>query len=106
MGVLPLFLLVVQAQKHPLVDARDGSGVFGYNPESILVSESGIPAAAATTHARVYVDLSRSHNTGLALANLADAEADIEINAFQMDGVTGIGRRTTLRSRRIMRRAG
>ncbi len=27
---VPLFLLVMQAQKHPLVNARDGSGVFGY----------------------------------------------------------------------------
>jgi len=30
-----------------------GAGVFGYNPGRVLVTESGIPAAASTTHARV-----------------------------------------------------
>jgi hypothetical protein len=68
-----------------------GSGVFGYNPGSILVSESGIPSAVSTTHARVYVDLSGNHNTGLAIANVTGADASIMINAFQSDGNTGIG---------------
>ncbi len=68
-----------------------GSAVFGYNPSNILVSESGIPSAAGTTHARVFVDLSGSHNTGLAIANLADRNADIAINVFQNDGITRIG---------------
>ena len=53
-----------------------GSGIFSYNPENILVSESGIPAAVATTHARVYVDLSRNHNTGLAIANVDAGPGD------------------------------
>jgi trimeric autotransporter adhesin len=68
-----------------------GSGVFSYNPGSILVSESGIPSAVPTTHARVYVDLSKNHNTGLAIANATDVDASITIVAFQIDGVTGIG---------------
>jgi hypothetical protein len=68
-----------------------GSGVFGYNPGSTLESESGIPSSTATTHARVYVDLSGNHNTGLAFVNVADTDASIVINAYQMDGVTGIG---------------
>ena len=68
-----------------------GSGVFGYNPGSILISESGIPAAAATTHARVYVDLSRNHNTGLAIANLGPEPASIQIKAFRTDGVKETG---------------
>ena len=46
-----------------------GLGVCSFNPETALVSESGIPPALHTTHARVYVDLSGNHNTGLALAN-------------------------------------
>jgi hypothetical protein len=67
------------------------SGVFGSNPESVLVSESGIAAGGSTTHARVFVDLSGNHNTGLAIANLADTKSSVTINAFQSDGVTGIG---------------
>ena len=66
------------------------AGMFGYNPENVLVMESGIAAAAATTHARVYVDLSGGHNTGLAVANLAAANANIFIRAFQSDGTTAI----------------
>jgi hypothetical protein len=68
-----------------------GSGVFGYNSGSMLVSESGIAAADSTKHARVYVDLSGTHNTGLAIANLADTNASITIRAFQSNGVTGVG---------------
>jgi hypothetical protein len=65
--------------------------VFSYNPGSILISESGIPATVSTTHARVYVDLSGNHDTGLAIANVNSTAAHITINAFQKDGVTGTG---------------
>jgi photosystem II stability/assembly factor-like uncharacterized protein len=68
-----------------------GAGVFGYNPGNFLVAESGVPASVSTTHARVYVDLSGGHNTGLAIANLTNTYASITITAFQSDGVTGIG---------------
>ena len=68
-----------------------GAGVFGYNPGNFLVTESGIPATVSTTHARIYVDLSGGHNTGLAIANPADTNASIAITAYQSDGVTGIG---------------
>jgi hypothetical protein len=68
-----------------------GSGVFGYNPDYILVSESGIPSAVATTHARIYVDLSRNHNTGLALVNLVEAAAEVRMKAYPMDGVSLMG---------------
>ena len=67
------------------------SGVFGSNPESVLVSESGIAGSRSTTHARVFVDLSGNHNTGLAIANLADTTSSVTIHAFQSDGVAGIG---------------
>ncbi len=68
-----------------------GAGIFSYSSEGILVSESGIPAAVSTTHARVYVDLSRSHDTGLAIANPASTSANITIRAYEADGVTPIG---------------
>jgi hypothetical protein len=65
--------------------------VFSYNPGNFLVTESGIPAAVSTTHARIYVDMSGGHSTGLAIANPTNAKASIIITAFQSDGVTGIG---------------
>jgi O-glycosyl hydrolase len=68
-----------------------GSGVFGYNPYDVLVSESGIPAANATMHARIYVDLSGNHETGLAIANISTAASNITLNAYQSDGVTPAG---------------
>jgi hypothetical protein len=68
-----------------------GSGVFSYNPGNIMISESGIPSAVSTTHARVYMDLSGDHNTGLAIANLDSIAASITIRAFQNDGVTTAG---------------
>jgi photosystem II stability/assembly factor-like uncharacterized protein len=67
------------------------SGIYGFNPEDVLVSESGIPSASATTHARIYADLSNNHNTGLAVANTTDNGASIVIRAFEMDGVTAVG---------------
>jgi photosystem II stability/assembly factor-like uncharacterized protein len=73
------------------VPAPIGSGVFSFNPHMVLVSESGIPTAAATTHARVYVDLSENHNTGLAIANVSSTSSTVVVNAFQKDGVTIAG---------------
>ncbi|HYK91740.1 MAG TPA: hypothetical protein VE398_23440 [Acidobacteriota bacterium] len=71
-----------------------GSGLFAYNPGTVLLSESGIPAAVSTTHARVYVDLSGNHNTGLAIANGGTARALISINAFREDGFSPVGNST------------
>jgi trimeric autotransporter adhesin len=65
-----------------------GSGVFGYNPVNILTTESGIPSALSTTHARIFVDLTSNHNTGLAIAHLNASSANVAIKAFQTDGVT------------------
>jgi hypothetical protein len=68
-----------------------GSGVFNYNPGDVLVTESGVPMVGATTHARIYVDLSGNFNTGLAIANLAKSSASITLSAFQTDGITRMG---------------
>jgi hypothetical protein len=65
-----------------------GVGIFSYNPENVLVSESGISSATPTTHARVYVDLSNNHNTGLALANPNSDAEQISIYAYDNDGIT------------------
>lgn len=68
-----------------------GSGVFSFTKDMVLVSESGVPSAAATKHARVYVDLSGNHNTGLAIANVSGTGSNIAINAYQKDGETAAG---------------
>ena len=68
-----------------------GSGVFSYNPVDVLITESGISSVLSTIHARIFVDLTENHNTGLTIANLDAAGANIEIQAFQADGVTSVG---------------
>jgi serpin B len=68
-----------------------GSGLFGFNPIDVLVSESGIPAAIPTAHARVFVDRSGNHNTGIAIANIEPNSIKIDIQAFKMDGITATG---------------
>ena len=73
-----------------------GAGVFSFTQGGTLVTESGIPAAVPTTHARIYVDKTVSaagtHNTGLAIANPSQAQGlNVTISAFQMDGVTPVG---------------
>jgi hypothetical protein len=81
----------VRLTPNPGTSTPVGSGVISYNPENMLVTESGVPAAASTNHARVYVDLSANHNTGIAIANISDSNADIEIHAYQNDGATEAG---------------
>ncbi len=68
-----------------------GAGVFSYAPGGIIVTESGVPAATLTTHARIYVDTSNSHDTGLAIANPNNSAANVTVRAFQLDGVTPAG---------------
>lgn len=68
-----------------------GAGVFQYSSGGLLVTESGIISAAPTTHARVFVDTSSGHNTGLALGNPGSTSLNITLRAFQMDGSTRIG---------------
>lgn len=73
-----------------------GAGVFSFTQGGTLVTESGIPAAVPTTHARIYVDKTVSaagtHNTGLAIANPAQPQSlSVTINAFQLDGFTPVG---------------
>lgn len=67
------------------------SGVFGFNPVNVLVTETAVPSASATTHARIYVDLTGNHDTGLAIANINDVSSKITINAYQNNGVTAAG---------------
>jgi hypothetical protein len=78
----------VQLAPDPGSGAPVGSGIFGYNPHSVLVSESGIPSAVASTKA--YADLSDGHNTGLAISNTTDAESSVTIKAYGKDGISNV----------------
>ncbi len=68
-----------------------GSGLFSLTQKGILVTESGVPSAAPTTHARIYVDLTGGHNTGLAMASPGNTSVPVTLTAFQTDGVTFVG---------------
>ncbi|MDD5541538.1 MAG: VCBS repeat-containing protein [Acidobacteriia bacterium] len=69
-----------------------GAGVFSLVQGGILVTESGIPSAAPTTHARIYVDESRGHDTGLAMSNPNGASVNVILKTFQLDGITPVGK--------------
>jgi hypothetical protein len=67
-------------------NAPVGGGVLSYSPAGILVTESGIPSPVPTTRARVYVDMSGSHDTGLAISNPAGTPITVTIETFDADG--------------------
>jgi hypothetical protein len=68
-----------------------GSGIISLTRGGIRLTESGVPAATPTTHARIYVDTSGGHDTGLALAATGATGSMIAVEAFQADGVTAAG---------------
>lgn len=87
----------------------EGAGIFGFTQVGVLVTESGIPAAAPTTHARIYVDKSAGHDTGLAIAAITSTASkdnleempvppvglSFRVDAFQADGITLVNRSLT-----------
>jgi hypothetical protein len=68
-----------------------GAGVLSFTQGGALVTESGIPSATPTTHARIYVDLTGGHNTGLAIASPGSTSLQVNLTAFQTDGATFAG---------------
>ncbi|HYK87445.1 MAG TPA: leucine-rich repeat domain-containing protein [Acidobacteriota bacterium] len=71
-----------------------GAGIFQFSKDGVLVTESGVPSAALTTHARIFVDASGNHDTGLALANPGNGPVSVGLTAFQQDGATKAGTST------------
>jgi hypothetical protein len=67
-------------------NAPIGAGVLSYSPAGILVTESGIPSSQATTRARIYVDMSNGHDTGLAVINPSDTPLTVTLEAFHKNG--------------------
>ena len=67
------------------------AAIFSYARGTVLVTESGVAATTATTHARIYVDLTGGHDTGLAVVNPGSAPLRITATAYELDGVTPAG---------------
>ncbi|MBZ5552179.1 MAG: hypothetical protein LAO21_05625 [Acidobacteriia bacterium] len=65
-----------------------GAGVFGFTSAGNLITESGIPSSALTTRARIYVDKSGGHNTGLAIADASGLPRTVQVSVTNADGTT------------------
>jgi hypothetical protein len=63
-------------------NAPVGVGVFSFSPAGILVTESGIPSSVPTTRARLYVDMSNGHDTGLAISSPGSEPITVTLQAF------------------------
>jgi Leucine-rich repeat (LRR) protein len=68
-----------------------GAGILQFSRDGVLVTETGIPSVAPTTHARIFLDTSGGHNTGMAIGNPGIAPLNLSLQAFQMDGTTQAG---------------
>ncbi len=83
----------VRLTPDPSTTTPAGAVIFGYNPDTALISESAVPATNGTTSARVYVDLSNNHDTGIALASPTSVPINVSVKAYQTDGITLAGQR-------------
>jgi hypothetical protein len=68
-----------------------GGAVFSFTQNGILVTESGVPSSNTTTHARIYLDTTGGHDTGVALVNPSGSDLTVNLRAFQADGTTQAG---------------
>ena len=69
--------------------AAAGSFRLGHN--GIVTTESGISTAKPTTLARVFVDNTDGHDTGLAIANPGESTLQATLRAYEVDGQTQAG---------------
>jgi hypothetical protein len=75
-----------------------GGGVFSFVQNGTLITETGIPSAMPTTHARIFIDKTNGHSVGLALANSNASAVTVTLQAFQSDGTTPAGSTTLILS--------
>jgi hypothetical protein len=68
-----------------------GAGIFSLSSAGFLVTESGIPSADPTNHARLYIDTSSGHDTGIALATTGDSAVNVRMSAYELNGITPVG---------------
>ncbi|MBZ5535060.1 MAG: hypothetical protein LAO31_03815 [Acidobacteriia bacterium] len=81
----------VQVVPDPGTSAPVGAAVLSYSVAGTLITETGIPSATLTNHARIYVDRSGGHNTGLAIAAPDTSPIRVTLAAYQENGVTTMG---------------
>ncbi len=67
------------------------TGSFRVCHNGIVTTESGILTAKPTTLARIFVDNTDGHNTGLAIANPGDISMQATLRAYEVDGQTPAG---------------
>jgi hypothetical protein len=70
--------------------APSGAAVFRLSQAGVIVTESGVPAATPTTRARIYIDKSAGHDTGIAISNPTNSSVSLRLTAFQTDGTTPV----------------
>jgi hypothetical protein len=63
-----------------------GIAIFGYRPNDVLISETGVPATPALTSTRVYAEVANLVNTGLAIANPNSSAATITFYYIDSSG--------------------
>jgi hypothetical protein len=68
-----------------------GAGFLESISGGILIMESAVFSAAPATHARIYIDGSANHETGLSLTELGNKEATVTLRAYRSDGTTRAG---------------
>ena len=68
-----------------------GAGIFQLSTGGNLVMEAGVPSSLPTTRARILVDKSGAHDTGLAVVNPGPSGNTITMSAFELDGLTPAG---------------
>ncbi len=71
----------------------EGAGIFSSTNGGYLANETGAAFAAATTRARIFVDMSGGHDSGLALSATGNTPVPIVLSAYQKDGSTPAGGR-------------
>ena len=60
------------------------------------MTQAGIPAVPSMVGARIYVDQSKGHGTGVALANINSTPITVNIQILSSTGVTGSRQRLTI----------
>jgi hypothetical protein len=67
------------------------AGIIDFTLNGILTTESGVSSSTPTTHARIYIDQSSGHDTGLAITAADSAALDVTLQAYGTDGITAAG---------------
>ena len=63
-----------------------GAGIFSRSVGEVLITESGVPSAQPTTRARIYVDMSNGHDSGIVVAAVGGAPLRLDLKARNSDG--------------------